>query len=280
MGKEHDELMFACTDEVLVDLVLPFFGAKIFHSKYDPLLDVRVEDWTFRDVIDFVMDYTKGVGQIILFKGPNKMLDKTLLEIREEEKTKGNHEWMIEQEVGLWKIEDFSDIYFRYCGFPITIDRRYKNMTFLDFQQHFLNIKNKAIKLFSDSKCSPIHYHKKIEYPLMKGKGHYSNLVGVLDILFDTFPNQFGSFFLYENIRHEFLIEIKTEKDFEDVGAILRQINIYRAHYGESVVPYKSRSDCQVFKRHFCVLSWEIPSKIKEVFQSQDIVCFELGAKK
>lgn len=80
-------------------------------------------------------------------------------------------------------------------------------------------------------------------------------------------------------VTNEFLIEIKTAKDFDDVGAILRQINIYRAHYGKSVEPYQNIEWKHDVMRHFCVLSWVIPPKIKEVFQSQDIVCFELGAK-
>lgn len=71
-----------------------------------------------------------------------------------------------------------------------------------------------------------------IEFPMIKGEGQYKVTKGFLDIVVDMKPKKRGFFCCYQ-FEHplQIIIEVKKEKDFEDIGAIVRQLNEYKEYY-------------------------------------------------
>lgn len=115
------------------------------------------------------------------------------------------------------------------------------------------------------------------EYVLTKGENHYKTTKGYIDLIIVVKPkwNENDECNIFKNMLPiEFIIEIKTEEDFKDIGSILRQIKEYREYYeGGSI----KRATNNSAKRYFILLSTKIPIKVKSLFENEDIKCIEIG---
>ncbi len=132
-----------------------------------------------------------------------------------------------------------------------------------------------------------LNIERTFEFPLIKGEGQYKCTKGFIDLIVHCSPI---SSFLYSSYKKsdvvEFIIEIKKEEDFKDMGGILRQIKEYKEYYDWSVKKWDSKLFCQtnscnydtsIKRRIYCILSTKIPKEIKELFLEEEIICLEIG---
>jgi len=121
---------------------------------------------------------------------------------------------------------------------------------------------------------------KTFEFPLIKGEGQYKVTKGFIDLIVHCKPFSRNGFSCYQEADNciEFIIEIKKEKDFEDMGSVLRQIKEYREYYNcFNANRWESElSNKETLKRKYCVLSTKIPSEIVKLFSDEDILCLQL----
>ncbi|MDP2671973.1 MAG: hypothetical protein Q8O68_00500 [Candidatus Daviesbacteria bacterium] len=123
---------------------------------------------------------------------------------------------------------------------------------------------------------------KTIEFPLTKGEQQYKVTKGFIDLIVHIKPIQVLHYSTYSNTGPtEVVIEIKTEKDFIDMGQILRQINEYKCYYDDKwsckqwhspLIPSREIEQ----RRVYAILSTKIPPNIKKLFEAEKIICFEL----
>ncbi len=119
------------------------------------------------------------------------------------------------------------------------------------------------------------------EFPIVKGKGQYMCTKGFIDLIVHCCPQiNDGDTALNwaDSEAEEFIIEVKTVRDFEDFGSILRQIKEYRQFYNSGGVAQFNSKLISSFPRctYFCVLSTIIPNDIKDLFEKEGIICLEL----
>lgn len=123
---------------------------------------------------------------------------------------------------------------------------------------------------------------KTFEFPVVKGKIDFRTIVGYIDLIVHTHPYSFTEKEIYDEEKaKEFIIEIKTENDFDDFGKILRQIKKYKTHYlNSSYFNKQFESGINInsnYNKYFCLLSTKIPPKIKQLFEDEGILCFEIS---
>lgn len=146
----------------------------------------------------------------------------------------------------------------------------------------FLNEQASAI-LINDSIL--IKYTK--EHPLTKGEGQYKTTKGFLDLVIHAKSNYSRGLF-DEKIRcykeentKEFIVEIKTNNDWNDLGSVLRQIKEYQTYYTQ----YNSSGcwnsdllkDSRLRDPIIVICSDTIPQKAKDYFKENNIEIWELG---
>lgn len=121
--------------------------------------------------------------------------------------------------------------------------------------------------------------HKTFEFPIIKGRGEYKITKGFIDLIVQCRSASCGCASLYQIQKAEFIIEIKTEKDFNDFGSILRQIKEYKEYYNDnSIKKWQRTIDFDKPERFYCILSTKIPEEVKKLFRSEGILCLELDS--
>lgn len=120
------------------------------------------------------------------------------------------------------------------------------------------------------------------EFPLIKGSNQYKCTKGFIDLIVHCVPMNSGLFATYEKLYfNEFVIEIKKEDDFNDIGAILRQIKEYKEYYNNGTKQWetslKKNYNNLTTRRFYCILSTKIPENIKDFFLREGIICLELN---
>lgn len=150
------------------------------------------------------------------------------------------------------------------------------------------NVRNVLINSHNEIEKTPIseslQIEKTFEFPLIKGEGKYRCTKGFIDLIVHAFPKECNKHYCYDDCAKEFVIEIKKEADFNDVGAILRQIKEYREYYsGSGVKRFDSRFAIRIDRSYyssnsfyFCVLADKIPEKAVKFLEGEGIKCFQL----
>lgn len=143
---------------------------------------------------------------------------------------------------------------------------------------------------------SPFKIHYTIEFPLNKGEGIYFAQKGFVDLIVayhmkiianfqkEEFYN-IGPIKLCNNrhklkvpdIHNQIIIEVKTKKDWENWGDILRQIKTYRDLYSNVVKKWWPFPNSNSIKTCYCIISDYIPTHLVEIFNNEDIYLIELN---
>ena len=179
--------------------------------------------------------------------------------------------FIVEKHIGSWTFEDTEAFLKKHedflgCDLPFTIlkqrqEKAHQEITNMTFEE----------SVFLD---------KTFEFPLIKGEGQYKVTKGFIDLIVHIQARQSGLFWTYQSKNiYEFVVEIKKEEDFNDMGAILRQINEYKSYYrngcGEwisSITTLTSREITTLF----CIIADKIPDEHKKFLESEGIDCFSL----
>lgn len=102
---------------------------------------------------------------------------------------------------------------------------------------------------------------------------------GFIDIIVHCQPIKSVAFSTYKwACTKAFIMEIKTEKDFKDFGAILRQIKEYREYYNNGQIKKWKSSLETPYSTRFCVVSTSIPFNVKDIFENEGSLCLELDS--
>lgn len=184
--------------------------------------------------------------------------------------------WVVNQEIKDWNINGMMQL----CQ---VIEKRKdmgNDLSLEHIKQIFTASRNFIQKL---SIVDSLRIEKTFEYPVIKGEGQYMATKGFIDLIVHCHPITDTVFSTYQqsNDSKEFIIEIKTEKDFKDFGAILRQIKEYKEYYNSwgvqrwttTLIPENSYDNKN---RKYCILSKSIPQDIKTIFENEKILCLEL----
>jgi len=201
--------------------------------------------------------------------------DEIVLRLTNEKITK----ILIEQfygEEGIYLKEDQCFIKINEKTFPY-IKRDDKTYVYSnELQENF-----KILKKLKERDDNLLIIEKTIEFPLIKGEFQYKVTKGFIDLIVWGIQKKGEEMrispFAKEDII-EFIIEIKTESDFKDFGAILRQIKEYREYYNCTCKNWapKGHHPRDTRSRAYCILSTKIPEEIKKLFSSENILCLEL----
>lgn len=226
---KHDDIVLSLTDDKILELIRPHFGARGAWSEFAWFLEKPHELWTIDDLTYFIESHKD------------------------------------------WAVSSFRK--------PIS------QISLEDLEQRLLKIKeivHEGADLFME---------KTFEFPLIKGSGQYKTTKGFVDLIIHARPRVVTSFSTYPNdALREYVIEIKTESDFKDVGQILRQIKEYRNYYGSGYSSGSSwcsdvSSRCNTWRwssnekiTFFCVLADKIPDKVKPLFENEKILLLDLSA--
>ena len=208
---DHDDILFELTDDILLKLILRYFGEMSCWSRYHWALQKEVAEWT------------------------------------EDQRTKI---------LGL---------------FPDGKD--------LSCEQAQIRLSEEYYSIQAKHANESIEIRKTFEFPLIKGENEFKVTKGFIDLIVQGKPVSTDHFAKYSpKCIHEFIIQIKTDDDFQDFGRVLRQIKEYREYYDRpGVSSWESdftRDDGIV--RHYCVLSTSIPKRMQEIFCNENIECMEL----
>jgi hypothetical protein len=119
------------------------------------------------------------------------------------------------------------------------------------------------------------------ERPITKGQNQYKVTKGFVDVFVTMTPNKTKHFSSYQDRKytHIFIIEVKTKKDLEDLGAILRQIKEYREYlnYNSLRLDFEIASDQHI---DYCVYVEEITEVQKKYFEDNHITVLYESIKK
>jgi hypothetical protein len=238
----HDQIVLELDDNVLSLLLSPQFGKSSCWSSLGFFLtDKEPEDLTAEQIKLLIQAYSHTISENV-----RGIVNGLGADVRFRNK-----------EVIEWLREVKKDFYFDY---------------------------NRFMRYFNRLNSPKLNLKKTLEYPLIKGDGIYKCTKGFIDLIVHAKPITEGPFSTFKNSRQvqEFCIEIKTEKDFGDFGAILRQVKEYREYY-KTCQSWSSKLTDNLDYRYdskqtiFCVLSTFIPSKIKDLFFNEGILCLEIG---
>jgi hypothetical protein len=180
--------------------------------------------------------------------------------------------WVVKDDINTWELEKISHL-LKNLG-----EEKFNNL--LDIKTKFTEASNFIRNLKEEES---LEIDKTIEFPIIKGEGQYKVTKGFIDLIVHCKPIKKRNFLSYEKDElMEFIIEIKKEKDFEDFGNVLRQIKEYKEYYNSyGMVRWVSKiiEENNYYKpttTFFCVLSTNIPEKVKKLFEEEKILCLEI----
>lgn len=102
----------------------------------------------------------------------------------------------------------------------------------LTFKNLREKLKEDKVRIIKKSVYDSIEISRSVEVPIIKGEGQYRTTKGYLDIVVRMKTVQEGIFGCYqERDKKQLIIEVKKEKDFEDTGSIIRQMNEYKEYF-------------------------------------------------